>query len=71
MESSSGQYDDILSVNGEVYVSDRDNHRIQVFDQEGLNFVQSFEVKNTSTQELCASLWYLCWSRWTAVCSMC
>ena len=33
---------DVLSVNGELYVSDCDNYRIQVFDQEGLNFVQSF-----------------------------
>ena len=44
---------DVLSANGELYVSDCNNHRIQVFDQEGLNFVRSFKVKNTSTQELC------------------
>ena len=43
---------DVLSVNGELYVSDRDNYRIQVFDQEGLNFVRSFMVKNT-LQRLC------------------
>ena len=44
----------MLSVNGELYVSDCDNHRIQVFEQAGLNFVRSFKVKNTSIQKLCA-----------------
>ena len=44
---------DVLCVNGEVYVSDYGNQCIQVFDQEGLNFVRSFMVESTSTQKLC------------------
>ena len=42
----------VVSVNGELYISDYGNCRLQVFDQEGLKFVRSFEVKNPSTQKL-------------------
>ena len=42
----------VVSVNGELYISDCGNCRLQVFDQEGLKFVRSFEVKNPSTQKL-------------------
>ena len=43
----------VVSVNGELYITDYDNRRIQVFGQEGLKFVRSFEVKDPSTQQLC------------------
>ena len=43
----------VVSVNGELYITDYDNRRIQVFDQEGLKFVRSFEVEDPSTQQLC------------------
>ena len=45
----------MLSVNGEIYITDFGNHRIQVFaiDQEGLKFVRLFDVKDPSTQKLC------------------
>ena len=43
----------VVSVNGELYITDYDNRRIQVFDQEGLKFVRSFEVKDPTTQRLC------------------
>ena len=45
--------DQVVSVNGELYISDYGNHRIQVFGQEGLTFVRSFEVKDPSTQKPC------------------
>ena len=51
-----GEFDrsyQVVSVNRELYISDRDNRRIQVFDREGLKFVRSFEVKDPSTQRLC------------------
>ena len=43
----------VVSVNGELYITDYGNNRIQVFGQEGLTFVRSFEVKDPSTQKLC------------------
>ena len=43
----------VVSVNEELYITDCENGRIQVFDQEGLKFVRSFEVKVPSTQQLC------------------
>ena len=45
--------DQVVSVNGELYITDYNNHRIQIFGQEGLTFVRSFEVKHPSTQQLC------------------
>ena len=43
----------VVSVNGELYITDYYNHHIQVFGQEELKFVRSFEVKDPSTQKLC------------------
>ena len=43
----------VVSVNEELYITDCENGRIQVFDQEGLKFVRSFGVKDLSTQQLC------------------
>ena len=51
-----GEFDgshQVVFVNGELYITDYNNHRIQVFGQEGLTFVRSFEVKDPSTQKLC------------------
>ena len=45
--------DQVVSVNGELYISDYGNHRIQVFGQEGLTFVRSFEVKDPSQKLYC------------------
>ena len=45
----------VVSVNGELYITDHSNCRIQVFGQEGLTFVRSFEAKDPSTRS-CASL---------------
>ena len=43
----------VVSVNRELYITDYSNCRVQVFSQEGLTFVRSFEVKDPSTQKLC------------------
>ena len=51
-----GEFDgpqQVVSVNGELYITDFNNFCIQVFGQEGLTFVRSFEVKDPSTQKLC------------------
>ena len=47
--------DQVVSANGEVYITDYGNYRIQVFchDHEGLKFVRSFKVMDPSTQKLC------------------
>ena len=45
--------DQVVSVNGELYITDYSSCRIQVFGQEGLTFVRSFEVNDPSTQQLC------------------
>ena len=43
----------VVSVNEELYITDGENRRIQVFDQGGLKFVRSFEVYDPSSQQLC------------------
>ena len=41
---------DVVAEKGELYVSDHNNHRIQVFSMEG-RFIRSFTVKDPSTQK--------------------
>ena len=51
-----GEFDhpiDVVEQKGELYVSDCNNHRIQVFSMEG-RFIRSFTVKDPATQKSCA-----------------
>ena len=68
-----GEFDgpeQVVSVNGELYITDCGNCRIQVFGQEGLTFVSSFEVMRPLHSEAVQALWCLCRSRWTVVCGV-
>ena len=54
--SGNGEFNypiDVIAEKGELYVSDYNNDRIQVFSMEG-HFIRSFTVKDPATQKSCA-----------------